>query len=73
MCGPSDLVRPDLKKIIDDMKRNKSNIFDSKLSFLTLLKIKFIKKTPEKTINNKAFVCLVDPSVKGFGYSKPIK
>ena len=36
-----------------------------------LLKIKFIIKTPEITINNKALVCLVDPSEKGFGNSNP--
>ena len=73
MWGPSDLVSPDLKKMIDEINRNINKNFDWLLSFFFLLNIYLISKTPDKIINNNAFVCLVDLSEKGFGNSIPIK
>ena len=73
MWGLSDLVNPDLKKIIDEINIKNSKNFDSRLSFLSLLKMKFIRKTPDKIISNKALVCLVDLSEKGWGNSIPIR
>ena len=37
--GPSDLVNPDLKKIIEETNIKKSKNFDSRLSFFNLSKI----------------------------------
>ena len=73
MWGPSDLVSPDLKKMIDEINRNINKNFDWLLSFFFLLNIQLISKTPDKMINNNALVCLVELSEKGFGNSIPIK
>ena len=39
ICGVSDLINPDLKKITEEIKRKINKSFESKFSFLFSLKI----------------------------------
>ena len=73
MCGVSDRINEELKKIIDDKNKKRIIIFVSQLILIFLLKLIIIKKIPEIAINSKAFVALVPPSLKGAGYSSPNK
>ncbi len=73
MWGVSDLINPDLKKIIDETNKKINKNLDSKFSNLILLNMKLIRKTPDMIISKRAFVCLVELSVKGCGNSIPNK
>ena len=44
-----------------------------KFILIFLLKLRIIRKIPEKIINNKALVSLELWALKGWGYSKPSK